>query len=206
MRFQSPCSLTLLRSGALLVLLWGLSGVAVADTIYLKNGRVIHTSSAKRVGEKIEFEQFGQTVSIPASVVLRIERDEREEYPALPVASPPAAGGEPEDVEASNKGDVGDDEELPPESNPEYWSNRIQAIRDEKAEVKESIGALRREERAFMFNGNMSTTEIRSKIAAAQTRDRELDQEMIDLRREARRLGVPPGWLRVRAKPKTTGS
>ncbi len=199
MRFQSPCSLTLLRSGALLVLLWGFSGVAVADTIYLKNGRVIHTSSAKQVGEKIEFEQFGQTVSIPASVVLRIERDEREEAPALPVAWTPAAGGEPQDVEAA-------DEELPPESNPEYWSNRIQAIRDEKAQIEESIVALRREERAFMFNGNMSTTEIRSKIAAAQTRDGELGQEMIDLRREARRLGVPPGWLRVRAKPKTTGS
>ncbi len=204
MRFQSPCSLTLLRSGALLVLVWGLSGVAVADTIYLKNGRVIHTASAKRVGEKIEFEQFGQTVSIPASVVLRIERDEREEFPALPVTSPPAAGGAPEDVAAAD--DVGEDEELPPASNPEYWSNRIQSIRDEKAEIEESIVALRRQERAFMFNGNMSTTEIRSKISAAQTRDRELDQEMIDLRRAARRLGVPPGWLRVRAKPKTTGS
>lgn len=202
MRFQSPCSLTLLRFCALLSLLWGLSGVAVADTIYLKNGRVIHTASAKQVGDKIEFEQFGQTVSIPASVVLRIERDGREESPALPVVSPPAGGG----VEPTDEGDVAEDEELPPESNPEYWSNRIQAIRDEQAEIKESIVALRREERAFMFNGNMSTTEILRKISAAQARDGELDQEIIDMRREARRLGVPPGWLRVRAKPKTTGS
>ncbi len=170
------------------------SGVAAADTIHLKNGRVIHTPSAKQVGDKVEFVQFGQTVSIPASVVLRIELDERGEEAPLPVELPAAPAGEPGD-----EADGEEEAELPPESSPDYWRDRILAIRSEKAEIKENIVALRREERAFVFNGNMSTTEIRLKIEAAQARDKELDQELIDLQREARRLGVPPGWLRVRA-------
>ena len=204
MRIQSPVSLTFLRSCAVATLLVVVAGSAVADTIYLKNGRVIHTATAKQVGDKVEFEQFGQTVSIPASVVLRIERDEQVEQPSLPPAAPRPAGGEPQQSQPADEAEVGEEEELPPESNPEYWSDRIRAIRDEKAEIVESIVQLRREERAFLFNGNMSTTEIRLKIEAAQARDKALDQEMIDLRREARLLGVPPGWLRVREE--TTGS
>lgn len=201
MRFQSPCPPTRLRSCVLLALLLGVSGVAVADTIYLKNGRVIHTASAKQVGEKIEFEQFGQTVSIPASVVLRIERDERAEAPALPTASPPLAGGQAQEGDSAD--DVGEEPQLPPESDPDYWRDRILSIRHEQAEIQENMVALRREERAFTFSKH-STTEIRVRIEAAQARDKELDQELIDLRRDARRLGVPPGWLRVREQ--TTGS
>jgi len=200
MRFQSPGSSTLLRFGLVLTLALAVSGVATADTIHLKNGRVIHTPSAKQVGDKVQFIQFGETVSIPASVVLRIERDERGEEAPLP--APAAPSGAP--AERQEAGDEEEAEELPPESNPAYWRDRILAIRSEKAEIELSIVALRREERAFMFNGNMSTTEIRLKIEAAQARDKELDQEMVDLQREARRLGVPPGWLRVRAE--TTGS
>jgi len=172
------------------------SAVAVADTIYLKNGRVIHTGSVEEVDGKVVFEQFGEKVSIPASVVLRIERDEREEDPALPTELPPTAGGDPQEGETT--GEEGEEEELPPEQDPAYWSEAILSIRTEKEEIKEKIVELRREERAFMFNGNMSTTEIRLQIEAAQARDKALDQELIDLRREARRLGVPPGWLRVR--------
>jgi len=200
MRFQSPCSLTPLRCCAVLALLWGFSAAAVADTIYLKNGRVIHTPSAKQVGEKIEFEQFGETVSIPASVVLRIESDDNEEDPVLPAA--PAPGGEQQDTDSTEEGDAVE-EELPPESNPDYWRERILEIRREKDEITENMVVLRREERAFTFSKH-NTTAIRLRIEAAQARDKELDQELLDLRREAKRLGVPPGWLRVSAQP--TGS
>jgi hypothetical protein len=194
--------MTLSRSGLVLALALAGSGVATADTIHLKNGRVIHTPNAKQVGDKVQFVQFGETVSIPASVVLRIERDERGEEAPLPAPVPAAPSGAP--AEGQEEGGEEEAEELPPEANRSYWRERILAIRSEKAEIEESIVALRREERAFMFNGNMSTTEIRLKIEAAQARDKELDQEMVGLQREARLLGVPPGWLRVRAE--TTGS
>ncbi len=203
MRFQSPRSSTLLRYGAVLALLWAVPGAALADTIYLKNGRVIHTPRAKQVGEKVEFEQFGETVSIPAAIVLRIERDERGEDPALPPVLPAAPGGAPAETEPSEESEAGEGEEVPPESTPEYWRDRILSIRREKAEIDANIVVLRREERAFLFS-KRSTAETRAKIEAAQERDEELDQELADLRREARRLGVPPGWLRV--TDQTTGS
>ena len=201
MRFQSPRSPTLIGFAALLAMLCLAGGTASADTIYLKNGRVIHTASAKRVGEKVEFEQFGETVAIPASVVLRIERGEREEAVPLPNVPPPAVlPAETEPTEEQPEAE----EELPPEANPAYWRDRILAIRREKEQIKENMVELRREERAFLFS-KRSTAKTRAKIEAAQARDKELDQELVELRREARRLGVPPGWLRVKPQ-QTTGS
>jgi hypothetical protein len=184
-----------------------LAGFASADTIYLKNGRVIHTESAKQVGDKVEFIQFGQTVSIPASVVLRIEEDGRAEEPrpASPPSATPAPGAPEREAPADTSGETSDEDEAEEdvESTAEYWRGRVTAIEDEKDTIAEQIVRLRREERAFLFS-KRSTKEIRERIEAAQARDKELDQELIDLRREARRRGIPPGWLR--ASPGTTGS
>lgn len=203
MRFQSPRWPTLLRPGLALVIGLTVAGAAAADTIYLKNGRVIRTPSAKQVGDKVEFVQFGETVTIPASVVLRIERDARDEEPAVPAETPTTPGADPQEGESGGEGEADEEQELPPEQDPTYWRDRILAIRAEKAEIEEAMVEYRREERAFLFS-HRSTATTRAKIEAAQARDRELDQEMVDLRREARRLGVPPGWLRVRDV--TTGS
>jgi hypothetical protein len=51
---------------------------ANADSIYLKNGRVIHTSSARIDGDQVLFLQHGSEQSIPLSIVDRIEEDERQ--------------------------------------------------------------------------------------------------------------------------------
>lgn len=197
MRIQSLTLRPLARTVALLSLWAVVPAVAQADTIYLKNGRVIQTPSARQVGDRVEFVQFGETVTIPASVVLRIEKDERGEAPRLPTAEEDARRGEApaegaEDAEAEEA-----EEELPPAQNPDYWRDRITAIQQEKTEIAAAIVEFRREERAFLFS-HRSTAATREKIEAAQARDRELDQELVELRREARRLGVPAGWLRVR--------
>ena len=47
-------------------------GAAGADTIYLVNGRTIHTASASVQDDRVLFTQFGGTVSIPRNQVLRI--------------------------------------------------------------------------------------------------------------------------------------
>lgn len=185
-----------------------LSTAASADTIYLKNGRVIHTSAAKQVGDKVEFIQFGQTASIPASVVLRIERDARDEEPPLPAAPTESGRGTESDTDPAvppgqDAGAEGEGESVAPEASPEYWSGRVRDIEREKTSIAEQIDKLHLEERAFLSSPR-STAEVREQIEAAQERDKELDQELVDLRREARLLGVPPGWLRVR--PGTTGS
>jgi len=58
------------------------------------------------------------------------------------------------------------------------------------------IESLRRTERAFLFS-QRSTADTRAQIVAAEVRLTELDQEMTDLQTEARRLGIPSGWLRL---------
>lgn len=55
----------------------GMSLVAAADTIYLKNGRVLHTAEAKVVGDRVELTQHGARQAIPRSLVERIIEDER---------------------------------------------------------------------------------------------------------------------------------
>ena len=202
MRIQSPASLRELLAVAVVAAALFVSGVTSADTIYLKNGRVIETASAKQVGDKVEFEQFGQTATIPASVVLRIEHDDRAEEPPIPapVPTPAPAEGDP-GTESGETGDGDDDgEEVAPETTREYWRDRIHAIEREKAELVTMMTQLRREERAFLFS-KRSTAELRERIEAVQAREKELDQESVDLRREARRLGIPPGWLRVGPAP-----
>jgi hypothetical protein len=194
MRIQS-LTLRPLLLATLLVSVLAVPTVAQADTIYLKNGRVIRTPSAKQIGDRVEFVQFGETVTIPASVVLRIEKDDREEAPRLPTAEEDRERAEVP-AEDAGEGEAAE-EELPPDKNPDYWRDRITAIQQEKDQIAESMVELRREERAFLFS-HRSTAATREKIEAAQARDAELDQELIDLRREARRLGVPAGWLRVR--------
>ena len=63
----------------------------VADTIYLVNGRVIHTESVRIEGGNVIFRQYGGSVSIPRASVLRIERDATSSPPprrAQPAADP----------------------------------------------------------------------------------------------------------------------
>jgi len=62
-----------------------------ADSIYLMNGRVIHTESVRIEGGNVIFRQYGGTVSIPRASVLRIERDATSSPPARraqPAADP----------------------------------------------------------------------------------------------------------------------
>jgi len=48
----------------------------------------------------------------------------------------------------------------------------------------------------FLSGAGMQLGGTRVKIEAAQQRMAELDTQMRDLRREARRQNIPPGWLR----------
>ena len=183
------------------------AGSALADTIYLKNGRAIHTSKVEEVGDKIVFLVYGAKVAIPKALVERIEKNDATDEVVQTVVppTPEAVGrdsdaGPPADVEggdAKEAAEEGEGEALPPEKDPAYWAERIKGIREERTALQETVTALRREERAFLF-AHRSTAETREKIELAETRLRELDEELKELRREARRLGVPPGWLRVK--------
>ncbi len=180
---------------AALLALVGQAGLAAADSIYLKNGRVIRTPRTEVVGDKLVFLQYGAEITIPMDLVDRIEPDsEIEEAPSPP--RPPASGGDSGDVDAdSEDSESGEEAETPAEDTPDYWRERVAAITGERAELQAQMVNLRREERAFLFS-HRSTAETRGKIESAQDRLAELDTEMLELRRDARRRGIPPGWLR----------
>jgi uncharacterized membrane protein YgcG len=166
---------------------------AVADTIYLKNGRQIRSSQVRIEGDRVLFIQYGGEVALPMSIVDRIEQDASVGPSATP-PPPPEATQPEENPDQPAAGDEGAD--VPPEQTRDYWQEQVRSIEAEREQVNLQIEDLRRQERAFLFS-HRSTAETRQSIEAAQQRLTELDQEMTDLQNEARRQGVPPGWLRL---------
>lgn len=63
-------------------------GAALADTIYLTNGRVIHTAAVRIEGDLVIFQQLGGEVSIPRSTVARIVDDDEVEQRTRPAEAP----------------------------------------------------------------------------------------------------------------------
>lgn len=187
--------------------LFALATGAVADTIYLKNGRTIRTSDTRIEGGNVIFMQFGGEVTIPMSEVDRIEEDDLREPEPLPASQPaqrdPAV--DPEDPNAPDPAVDPDDPNVPGADDPrmerEYWEEKLSTIQAERDQVNTRLEELDREERAFLFS-RRSTADTRRRIEEANARLVELDQEEADLRVEARRLGVPPGWLRA---PRASG-
>lgn len=190
---------------------------AQADTIYLKNGRIITSSYVRVEGDRVFVRLFGGLVGFPMSMVDRIVEDDRvEARPTVdPTPEPPAAeeGGEQgeevgqEDQEPGQEGGQPAGQEgaagaqaaqqqqqppqqpqTPPEETREYWQNRVRPLRTQLARLDRELAGLR----------NRARTDP---DAARQLRDTEQarDDVMSQLQateQEARRLNVPPGWLR----------
>ena len=170
-----------------------LANVAMADTIYMKNGRTIRSSQVRVEGDRVIFLQYGGEVSVPLSLVDRIVEDTNVEPEGAPPPPPPSA----DDPQADPGADPdADPEEIPPEQTRDYWQEAIGTIVAERGQVDLEIEDLRRTERAFLFS-HRSTADTRALIDAAELRLTELDQEMSELQAEARRLQIPAGWLRL---------
>jgi len=178
-----------------------------ADTIYLKNGRTIDTPSAEVQGDRVVFIQFGNKVAIPLSTVERIEENDRSgpqpsgetSEPSAPTVEPAA---EPRAPAAEGVGAAAVDAPSPPrpvepEQTREYWQDRVRQINAEGEFLQLELQRLRRVQRAFLF-AHMSTAESRQQIEEVQERIAANERALPELRREARRQGIPPGWLRLR--------
>lgn len=166
------------------------ASTAAADTIYLKNGRTIYSESVRVEGDLVFFIQFGGEVSLPMALVEKIVEDENT-GPEGTQAPPQTAEPDP-DAETVEP----EEEETPAEETREYWQDRVRAIADEREQVELQIEDLKRAERAFLFS-HRSTADTRRQIEDAEVRLTELDTELSDLQTEARRLGIPAGWLRL---------
>lgn len=97
---------SLFVAAGLCLLLAFSAGIAGADSIYLKNGRVIHTTDVRVDGDQVLFLQHGSEQTIPLSLVDRIEKDERQ--------GPQAAGGGSGSVSSGQAASMGQGGGAPP--------------------------------------------------------------------------------------------
>ena len=198
-----------IRIAACLLLFLGVASATLADTIHMKNGRIIRTAETRIVDDRVVFTQFGKEVSIPLSLVDRVVEDDEEGPPNNPVApipprTPRAGEGEGEGSEGGTgtEGEEGGEptdaegQEVEAGTTREYWQGRLREIELQRTELQASVVDLRREERAFLFS-HRSTGTSRERIEDVQQQLADLDQEVGDLREDTRRRSVPPGWLRL---------
>ena len=179
-------------------------GSAGADTIYLVNGRKIHTESAHIRGDRVVFTQFGGTVSIPLEQVVRIvddnETEERIIRSAPSDAAPPVAArierrGTAPDAGAASSSSSG---AVEPRHTPEYWIERIKEVDARIERVQTELDRLpaysKADQRLFRFSGQIryfiaEREKWESLMGGMQLRRRQLVHG-------ARKAGVTPGALR----------
>ncbi|MCH7825911.1 MAG: hypothetical protein IH849_14015 [Acidobacteria bacterium] len=178
---------------------------AGADTIYMKNGRVITSSFVRVEGDQVYVRLLGGEVRFPLSLVDRIVGDDAAEQPpsVVPVPEPasdlndppgqgePAQGDPDAPSDPAGQGDPApgadpEDPEPAPEETREYWQNRLAPLNKDLARMDGELQSLRSR------NGADVEAQIR-RLAAARAR---VQAQVDTIVREARRLGVPPGWLR----------
>lgn len=176
---------------------------AIADTIYLKNGRRILTSDTRVEGGNVVFSQYGGEVTIPMSLVERIEEDEAQEPDPLPVSQPTSSDSAEQSGDQAESNTSAEDADPnaavaaeDPKTTREYWQQELLSIQNEREQLNTRLEELNREERAFLFS-RRSTADTRRRIEETNDLLGALDEREVQLRDEARRLGIPPGWLRV---------
>ena len=200
---------------ALLVASFVLGGAATADTVYLKNGRAIDSSYVRIEGDRVVVRQYAGLVAFPMGLVDRIEENDNVEpagisnqrtpddvvldedpnaggggEPAQDVDDTPdaadQAAADPADPAAADPNDPDAQPQIPPEQTRQYWQDRLRPIFQQMDRVEAELAVFRARSGAD------------SQLQADRIQDRldRLQQQYDAIQREARRLGVPPGWLR----------
>ncbi len=188
------------------LVVFGLGGTATADSIHMKTGTVIRTAKATIEGDAVVFEQYGSRVAIPLSLVERIVPDDHSGPVAITRDTPTRSSGT-ERSAASGTGSAATratssaasatSQPVQPEETKDYWQDRVRALYRQGEQLEARLKEMRRVERAFLFS-HRSTADTRRQIEDVEASIEANEQAKRDLRREARRKGVPPGWLRVR--------
>jgi len=193
-----------------------------ADTIYLVNGRVIHTESVRIEGGNVIFRQYGGSVSIPRASVLRIERDATSSPPprrAQPAADPtqglaaeptgtvaaPGAAAEGSDA-GVRAAELAAGQEPPegsaapadrPWETAAYWLEQLAAVDERIERVEAELARLpvysELERRQIVSGQIMYFAAQRDKWEAFRER---LQSQRRELERSARKAGILPGVLR----------
>ncbi len=190
---------------AFAVLLSLVAAPAGADTIYMKNGRTITSSFVRVEGDRVYVGLLGGEVGFPLALVDHIVQDEAvEQAPTVvPVAEPASDPNDPPDQGDPAQGDPdassdpagqGDpaagadpgDPEPAPEETREYWQNRLAPLNENLARVDGELQSLR----------SRTGADVEAQIRRMEAARGGVQAQVDTILQEARRLGVPPGWLR----------
>ncbi len=117
-----------------------------ADVIYLKNGKKLECTGVQEVGEEVKYTIAGGTVSIPKSMVVRIEKsDSKKPETDLQVPKP----GSTQNPQNQNLDNAKTKERL-----ARFYTDRGMELADKK----DFNGALEQFEKAYSYYENEATT------------------------------------------------
>jgi hypothetical protein len=199
---------------------------AEADTVYLKNGRTIQTDWTRIEGEYLVLVQYGGEVRIPLHAVERVESDEETSPPPLPTPSqaeyrealvrryaeaglsspvrdagngpaPTGGDGPSRAIPAEPAGHEAEDwRNLSPDTH-EYWQLRMAEIRDRIAVIESEIDRLPKYnhfEEKILDGRILWVVQEKERLEGVLLG---LQADLGVVREDARKAGIPPGWLRL---------
>jgi len=167
--------------------------IAAADSIYLTNGRVIHSEYVRVEGDRVIFRQYGGEVSIPRSAVLRIvENDEAERSDAREPAAATAGAA------ASAASDMTVATPSHPSHDVDYWAKLIREVDERIARAEAELARLPHYDTVDRFMLRYSGQALyfmaeRDKWEAMLRRFESTRRQLLE---GARKAGITPGALR----------
>ena len=162
-------------------------------SLALSVGVLSGAAYAQSLAEVAEKEKKRRTEVEGSSKVIS-ERDLRTRRSSLLPSSAPAEGGVAEDA---GREDDKNEPEADETKTREYWQNRVAASRKKMADLESKLqspendwgGGMRTDVNPVGQRNLSGRDEIESQLAAARS-------ELAQIQDEARRAGVPAGWVR----------
>lgn len=163
--------------------IWALSSLAVAILLAAPAGAQSLVEVAKKEKErreKLEASE-GETRTI-TDVELRRAGGPQ----TLPTSRPTAAGSDDEEADTAAESEEDTEETVDPRETEAYWRGRLQTIDDRIQQLETRL-------QSPQYTMNPTGATDRQRLERQLAEARAARQALLD---EARRAGVPPGWLR----------
>lgn len=208
----------------ILGLLLALPPAVAADVVVLKDGRRIETREryamdggmVKFTGKdgraysftlgEVNLEATRRANRFAGKVWTNDDLEKLRGSAALSVTGAEAAAEPAAQTEAAPEGGAGaaageQEEAKPKEEDPEYWRKRLEPLRTELAQIEQQLQASRGGQGQAASNTldlktNAPGAEVADTVRRLERRRAEIQQEITAIQEEARRLGVPPGYVR----------
>jgi hypothetical protein len=188
--------------GLMMALLVFCSLLCLGDTIYLKNGEKIQTSYAEVKGNQVIFSKFGGMISLPMTLVDRIESDSYVEPEKSSEAARPSPAGRTSSTPSSSPAtrssaqDSGQRRLEMQKKNTQYWVKRKQELTQRLNEAEQKLQAARANNLAMRYAGGAGLALSGQQIEALESEIAQLREQLDNLEDEARRYGIAPGVFR----------